>query len=95
MTSNKIFMNILVMWIIWLITLASIAEANTSVSPTWTPNPYFEAKTAAIKSDITWSFGSGNPQTVPVTFTKTYTVIPQLAFGIKNYRGTLFSNFRL
>jgi hypothetical protein len=47
-----------------------------------------------IKKGATTTFGSANPITATVNFTKTYTVIPQLAYGIKNYRGKNLYNPR-
>lgn len=83
--------NVCVSYIMGLLFLFELAETASSVNPTWTPNVYFEAMPAVIKTDITTSFGSANPRTVTFPFTKTYTAIPQLAFGIKNYRGIVTS----
>ena len=66
---------------------------QTSVNPTWTPNSYFECKEATLKNDITTAIGSADPPiNMAINFAKSYTAIPQLAFGIKNYRGIYSKN---
>jgi hypothetical protein len=40
-----------------------------------------------IKTDLTTTFSSANPITKTIPFTKAYTSVPKLAYGIKNYRG--------
>ena len=74
--------------------LLSQVDAATSVPPIWLPNNYFETKSWGIKQDVTTFFNAANPITAIVNFTKTYTVIPQLAYGIKNYRGKYLSRLR-
>ena len=59
----------------------------SSVTPVWITNTYFETRPAAIKENVATSFSSANPITITIPFTKTYTLTPQLAFGLKNYRG--------
>jgi hypothetical protein len=56
----------------------------TSVPPTWLTSPYFRAGSQAVITTLT-----GNDQTPVFTFTfsSPLTGIPNLAYGIKNYRG--------
>ena len=65
-----------------------------SVNPTWTANSYFETKPAGVKTDIATFFNGNNPRTQSFTFTKQFSVAPQLAYGIKNYRGNFLDSFR-
>ncbi len=64
-----------------------ITKTAISSSPIYIPNPLFESVSASVKSDVTTTFGSANPITITFPFTKIYTLIPQLAYAIKNYRG--------
>ena len=65
-----------------------------SVNPIWISNSFFETQPAEIKTDLYTTFNQNNPITKTFNFVKTYTQVPQLAFGIKNYRGTFYSNFK-
>lgn len=63
----------------------------SSVNPTWQPSTqYFEAYPADIKLDINTFFDQNSPITKTFNFVKAYTQIPQLAYGLKNYRGIFY-----
>jgi hypothetical protein len=66
----------------------------SSINPTWISNSYFETNPAIIKQNINTVFGAANPITKTIPFVKAYTSPPQLAFGIKNYRGIFIKLIR-
>lgn len=83
-------------WVVMIIVgILQKIEAASSVTPSWIANSFFEAYPISIKTDLTTKFNSTSPAlTVTATFVKGYSVAPQLAFGVKNFRGNFSHRFR-
>ncbi len=64
---------------------------NLSIDPN-SNNLYFESSTLALKSNYSTTLSSGTT-TTSTTFNKTYTIIPRVAYGIKNYRRNILIKF--
>ena len=56
----------------------------TSVPPTWLTSPYFRAGNQAVITTLT---GNNLTPVFTFTFSSPLTGIPNIAYGIKNYRG--------
>ena len=56
----------------------------TSTQPAWLTSQYFQAGTELIFDTLTGN--DQNPEYI-TTFSHSFTGTPQLAYGIKNYRG--------
>ena len=78
----KEFFNFLLLNVICLIEVNSY----TSVSPTWLTSSYFRAGNQIIISSAT---GNSSKPSFVFTFSSALSGIPNLAYGIKNYRGNL------
>jgi hypothetical protein len=80
-----------------LLTFLYLFPLFTSLTTTpiiWKSNPYISTADAQIKTDVTTTFDSSTPISKTFLFPKPYTQLPQIAFALKNYRGTSFNNSR-
>jgi len=69
-----------------IIIIVNATKSYNSLPPTWLTSPFFKAgNRAVINNNLTGS--SSNPQ-YTFTFSSSFTNIPNLAYGIKNYQGT-------
>lgn len=75
------------MFILIVLFFTNIA-CQSSVSPTWIPNPYLETRLYQIKSNFATTTQSGSAN---ITFAQVYSIPPQVAFTITTYSGTFSS----
>jgi hypothetical protein len=69
----------------------NIKSAYNSETPTWLTSPYFRAGNNKVISTTT---GAGAKPTYTFTFSSPLSGIPNLAYGVKNYRGNFVNNVR-
>jgi hypothetical protein len=62
----------------------TIHSAYNSTGPTWLPSPYFRAGNNRV---ITTKTAAGQQTYYTFTFSSALSGIPNLAYGVKNYRG--------
>jgi hypothetical protein len=64
--------------------IVNSTKTYASVPPTWLTSPYFRAGHQAVIQTLT---GNNQTPTFTFTFSSALTGSPDLAYGIKNYRG--------
>lgn len=64
--------------------LVNSTKSYDSVAPKWLTSPYFRAGNQAVIATLT---GNSVTPTFTFTFSSALTADPNLAYGIKNYRG--------
>ena len=67
--------------------LVNSTKSYDSVAPKWLTSPYFRAGNQAVIATLT---GNSVTPTFTFTFSSALTADPNLAYGIKNYRGKAF-----
>jgi hypothetical protein len=76
----------------FLLTFFTTAHsAYNSTSPTWLTSPYFRAGNNRV---ITTKTSAGQQTYYTFTFSSALSGIPNLAYGVKNYRGKLSFKYR-
>ena len=69
----------------WALVVEVLAAYN-SAEPIWLVSPYFRAGNNQVISTTT---GAGTKPTYTFTFSSPVSGIPNLAYGVKNYRGNV------
>ena len=64
--------------------LLNFVVPYTTIAPTWLSSPYFRAGNNKV---INKNTGNSSTPTYTFTFSSALTGIPNLAYGVKNYRG--------
>jgi hypothetical protein len=67
--------------------LVNSTKSYDSVAPKWLTSPYFRAGNQAVIATLT---GNSVTPTFTFTFSSALSANPNLAYGIKNYRGKAF-----
>ena len=67
--------------------LVNSTKSYDSVAPKWLTSPYFRAGNQAVIATLT---GNSSTPTFTFTFSSALSANPNLAYGIKNYRGKAF-----
>ena len=70
--------------------LTFVASYN-AVAPTWLTSPYFRAGNNKV---INRNTGNNTTPTYTFTFSSSLTGVPNLAYGVKSYRGNFRLSFR-
>lgn len=78
----KEYLFFLVLWIPRFIN----SQSYLSVEPTWLTSPYFRAGSQKIISSAT---GNSSKPAFVFTFSSALSGVPNLAYGVKNYRGKI------
>ena len=73
--------------ILILLSLVFCSSSYTSVAPTWVTSNYMRAGSQDVIATLT---GSSNDPTFIFTFSSPLPGVPNLAYGIKRYRGTFW-----
>ncbi len=81
----------LVLNLISFVLLLNSVSSYVAVSPTWLTSPYFRASNQKVINSNT---NSASTPTYAFTFSSAMTGIPNLAYGIKSYRGNYDKTFR-
>jgi hypothetical protein len=74
-------------YLVSFIILLTRAYSYSTSDPVWLPSPYFRAGNDKIISTMT---GNDSMPTYTFTFSSALSGVPNLAYGIKNYRGIFY-----
>lgn len=80
MTIKELLAFLLYFWTFFI----ELESAYNTTQPTWVTSPYFRAGNNKVISTTT---GAGSKPTYTFTFSSALSGVPNLAYGIKNYRG--------
>lgn len=77
----------LILWVSYIFLLFETYSYSVA-APVWITSPYFRAGNQKLISSRT---GNNTTPTFTFTFSSSLSGVPNLAYGIKNYRGDKFS----